>query len=68
MAEHIIHISTGLSKGCEHCHFNIGGPGNLQESVNHYLHEHGYKLIHVGQETTGDESSPWHTTVAVVGK
>ena len=67
MTKHIVHIDTNISKGCEHCHFSIGGD-RFAESVNHYIEEHGYKLLHIGQETTGDASAPWQTTVAVVGK
>lgn len=65
---HIVHISTDVSTGCEHCHFSIGGGLRFAESINHYIEQHGYKLLHVGAETTGDSSAPWHTTVAVVGK
>ena len=65
---HVIHISTDVSKGCEHCHFLIGGSLRFAESINHYIEQHGYKLLHVGSETTGDCDTPWNTTVAVVGK
>lgn len=69
MTEHIVHISTDVSMGCEHCHFNIGGPNNLAESVNHYVEKHGYKILHIGTETiSGPRDEAWHTTVAVLGK
>jgi len=65
---HIIHISTDVSMGCEHCHFSVGGD-RFAESVNHYIEQHGYGLLHVGTETTlGLNDVPWHNTVAVVGK
>ncbi len=48
----------------------VGGDLNdFGELVNHYLKEHGYKLIHIGQETGSDrEGNLWQNTVAVVGK
>lgn len=68
MTKHVVHITTDVSKGCEHCHFTIGSD-RLAESINHYISEHGYKLLHVGQETTSDQDGkPWHTTAAVLGK
>jgi len=67
MTDHVVHIDTAISKGCEHCNFSIGGD-RLAESVNHYIEQHGYKLLHVGSETIGDSSTPWQTTVAIVGK
>jgi hypothetical protein len=48
----------------------VGGDLNdFDESVNHYLKEHGYKLLHVGQETSSDgEGNLWQKTAAVIGK
>jgi hypothetical protein len=37
---------------------------DLEAATNHYLQGHGYKLLHVGEETEGDTE----ITVAVVGK
>jgi hypothetical protein len=40
---------------------------DIGKEIQHYL-EHGYKLLHVGQETSyDDDGKPWHSTVAVVG-
>jgi len=40
---------------------------DLGNRIQHYL-DHGYKLLHVGSETShDDEGKPWHSTVAVVG-
>jgi len=65
--DHVIYISTDVSRRCDHCNQMIGS--NLfAESVNHYLSAHNYKLLHVGSETTRDENgNPWHTTIAVLG-
>jgi hypothetical protein len=62
----IVHISTTLSTGCKHCHTTIGGD-RFEESVNHYIHEHDYKLLHVGQEASHADGGLWYSTVAVLG-
>jgi hypothetical protein len=67
--KHVVDISTNISKGCEECSKQIGGPDSLAESINHYIEKHGYRLLHVGTETIdGPDSAPWHTSAAVVGK
>jgi len=68
MTKHVTHISTNVHRSCEHCSTSIGGD-RLAESINHYIKEHGYSIIHVGTETVpSDKGEPWHTTVAVLGK
>jgi len=65
---HIVHISTDTGTSCEHCRTSIG-LDRFAESVNHYIREHDYTLLHIGQETSHDsEGKPWHSTVAVLGK
>jgi hypothetical protein len=64
----IVHISTNIGGGCEHCSFPIG-LDKFAESVNHYIEQHGYKLLHIGTESSRDDDDRlWHHTVAVVGK
>jgi hypothetical protein len=64
---HVVHISTNVSTSCEHCDKSISSDF-FDESVNHYIDKHGYKLLHVGQETTpDDQGKSWHSTVAVLG-
>jgi hypothetical protein len=71
--QHIVHVSTGVGTYCEHCGEPVGcfegkDPG-LAKSVNHYIEQHGYTLLHVGTETSrDDQGKPWHATVAVLGK
>ena len=68
MTQHVIHISSNISARCEHCDFSIDSDC-FDKSVNHYIDQHGYKLLHVGTETIlGPSGEPWHTTVAIVGK
>ena len=60
-------VSTDVSGMCEHCEFSISSD-DLPGAINHYISEHGYRLLHVGTETTHDsEHQPWHTTIAVLG-
>ena len=66
--ESVVHISTNVSGTCEHCPKSIGGSANdFGESINHYVKEHGYQLLHVGQETDQDGGELWHHTAAVLG-
>ena len=65
---HVVYISTNVSTGCEHCSMQIGFE-NFAESINHYIKKHGYKLLHVGTETsTSSNGEPWHSSVAILGK
>jgi len=66
--KHVVHISTNIGTRCAHCRESIGGE-RFAESINHYIGAHGYKLLHVGTETShASEGGLWHSTVAVVGK
>ena len=66
--KHEVHISTSVETKCEHCTERIGGD-DLAKSINHYIQQHGYKLLHVGTETSRDmDGNPWQSTVAVLGK
>ncbi len=66
--QHVVYVSTNISSGCQHCHQQIDGE-EFAESVNHYIQQHGYRLLHVGSQTDrGDRDELWHFTVAVLGK
>jgi hypothetical protein len=64
-------VSSDIGRACEHCGEAIGySPRTLgiSDSINHYIEAHGYRLLHVGTQTThGSNEKPWHTTVAVLG-
>jgi hypothetical protein len=69
---HCVYISTNIGTGCEHCDYAIGalarGTDDLASSINHYIEQHAYRLLHVGTETSYDDhGKPWHSTVAVLG-
>ena len=64
-------VASHISRGCEHCgHMVGGGLGDepLADDINHYITEHGYRLLHIGTQTNHDnEGKPWHNTVAILG-
>lgn len=63
----VVHVSTDVFMGCRYCDERVGG--DIAPSINHYINAHGFKLLHVGTETShSDEGKPWHSTVAVLGK
>jgi hypothetical protein len=66
-----VEISSNISQGCDHCNQFVGGglgDGSLATSINHYIEQHGYKLLHVGTQTNHDnDGKPWHNTIAVLG-
>jgi hypothetical protein len=65
---HVVHISTNIGEGCEHCTFQIG-TDKFAESINHYIAQHDYKLLHAGTETSeGVDGKLWYHSVALVGK
>ena len=63
----VVHVSTNVSGRCDLCTKIVGGSGRFEESVNHYIAEHGYELLHVGQEAAEADGELWHHTVAVLG-
>ena len=66
----VIRIASDSSTSCPICshHFSFDDM-MFQLQVNHFLQEHDFRLLHVGQETgrdhKGDETD---ITVAVVGQ
>ena len=49
--EHVFNISTDVLESCKHCEQMVGG-SLFAESIYHYIEDHGYRLLHVGEETT----------------
>jgi hypothetical protein len=65
---HVVHISTSARRGCAECDQLIYGK-HLDWAINHYIENHGYRLLHVGTETgRDDDGNLLHSTVAVLGK
>ena len=65
---HVVRINTNEPSRCEHCDFKIDSH-NFAESINHYLEQHGYSVLHIGTESVmTDRDEPYHTSVAMLGK
>lgn len=64
----VVTISSDVGSKCKHCDEFLG-LNKFDFSVNHYIQAHGYRILHVGQQTSYDaESKPWQSTVAVLAK
>jgi hypothetical protein len=69
--KNVVQLSSASRQQCPICQsipkLSSNDP-DVGEQINHYL-GHGYKLLHVGQETIDDSNgNPLQTTVAVLGK
>jgi hypothetical protein len=66
----VLEVSSNVIKSCPHCQsFSLGNPPDVGERITHFIKQHGYKLLHVGQETTESmDGVLWQTTVAILGK
>jgi len=65
--KHVVYIHTSYRTDCEHCNANFEHDWFAQ-AINHYIEQHGYKLLHVGSETEKIEGKPWYFSVATLGK
>lgn len=67
-AKGVVTVSTNIGQKCDECDYWVDGAEKFDEGVNHYIQEHGYKLLHVGSQTSHADDGLWHSTVAVLGK
>ncbi len=67
--KHTVHITTDDHVSCEQCQDNLGY-NDIANAINHYINQHNYRLLHVGQETTREqtEGKIFHLTAAILGK
>jgi len=62
---HVISFTSENVSSCELC----GASNNFQETLNHYISQHGYKLLHVGtQSSLHSNGNLVHDVVVVLGK
>jgi hypothetical protein len=49
----------------------VGGvkdAGAIADGINHYIEQHGYRLLHLGEESgPAEDGKIWHYTVAILG-
>ena len=69
--KYVVAVTANSVSGCQECSEWRAGDASadtVAEAANHYVAAHGYRILHVGQETTRDvEGRPWQYTVIVVG-
>jgi hypothetical protein len=71
--QEILSIRGGFATTCPECDAQLWEGDDpldwFDQQTNHLLSAHGWRLLHVGQETTRDlDGTPWHQTVAVLGR
>jgi hypothetical protein len=66
--KHVVHMTSGSDQGCPHCPGEAPPSKDWRAAVEHCIQRHGYRLLHVGTETTtAADGSLRHATVAVLG-
>lgn len=62
-------VSSNIYTACEHgCNLPYNGE-SFEANVNHYLQDHRYTLLHIGQESMPDqEGKTYHSTIAVLSR
>lgn len=68
--KHVVQVSSNISQSCQLCNrfFPVHETSILESQINHYIEEHGYRLLHVGTETDRGDDGLYHSTVGVLGK
>lgn len=71
--KNIIKVTTSVqSFGCELCKREFLSVHDIAYIANHYIKDHGYFLLHVGQESQWNhEVNPhqqWNDSVIILGK
>lgn len=62
----VIQITPQNITRCEKCNYL---PNNLADAINHYLSIHGYKLLHIGtQSSLHSNGELVHDITALLGK
>jgi hypothetical protein len=53
--------------GCRFCSDFSKQQNDFQSSINHHIDQHGFKLLHVGSESSLEDGGLYHSTIAVLG-
>ena len=61
----VAQVNSGVGESCSVCSARLDATENFGQAVNHYL-DHGYILLHVGQQTSRSDEGIWHETVAML--
>ena len=71
--KHVIEITSDKAGPCVVCQrpplqLEPGSLVSVAERVNHYIEAHGYRLLHIGQQSSWDRNGQqWQSTVAMLG-
>lgn len=70
--KHLIGLSSDAHVPCQECDQLRSGDdfsvATLVMAANHYVNEHGYRILHIGEETATDHRGRHqHNTVIVLG-
>jgi hypothetical protein len=64
----VVTVSSAESGKCDHCSELLDGIRSFADAINHYVSDHQYVVLSVGQQSTHhDGKQLWHSTVAVLG-
>ncbi len=68
----VAYLNSSAGRCCEHCDRGVGllspEAKDISDAINHYIQAHGYKLLHIGTESSRDhEGALCHSTVAILG-
>jgi hypothetical protein len=65
---YVVRVTSDVSTACKECGALVTGTADFTDTVNHYLEEHKYRLLHVGSEAATDYNGErCHITVAIAG-
>lgn len=65
---YLVQLRSNVGQSCRECGDGTGWEGDIAAQANHYMIEHGYRVVHVGQETErASDGSLWHSTAIVIG-
>lgn len=64
----VVQVSSGSLEACMVCGDSLNATEDFSGAVNHYLDIHGYRLLHMGQQTSRADEGLRTDTVAILGQ
>ncbi len=64
----VVCVKSDSETYCKQCSITPFHSSEFEGAVNHLISAHGYRILHVGQETELKRETPIHKTVAVLGR
>ena len=66
-ARYLVQVDGNTSTGCEYCDYRIDAE-RFPDGANHYIQEHGMRVIGAGQQTSRDyDGHPYHFPFVLLG-